>query len=203
MEKMKKVGSYAVMLLLGFIAAFNYAIFVFPNDFAPAGVDGVCTMIQYLLGTNIGYLSLMVNVPLLIAGAIFLSVEFTVKSVLFIFSFSLTSIWIEWIDISAFAYHTEAGSVVLAPLAGGVVRGLLYVFTIKNGGSSGGIDIIAEIIHKFKPKYNLMNVIFCINCGVAAMAYFVYGFSLEPVLCSILYAFVTSTVSKRIMAKQV
>jgi uncharacterized membrane-anchored protein YitT (DUF2179 family) len=200
MEKWKKVGSYAVMLLLGMIAAFNYAVFVFPNDFAPSGVDGVCTMIQYLLGTNIGYLALIVNVPLLVAGACLLSVEFTVKSILYIGSFSLTSILIEIVDISAFVYHTDAGSVVLAPVAGGVVRGLLYVFTIKNGGSSGGIDVIAEIVHKFKPHFNLMNVIFAINCGVAAMAYFVYGFTLEPVLCSVLYSFVTSTVSNRVQA---
>ena len=197
MEKWKKAGSYAVMLLLGFVAAFNYAIFVFPNDFAPSGVDGVCTMIQYLLGTNIGYLALMVNVPLLIAGAFLLSVEFTVKSILYIAAFSLTSIWIEWIDISAFVYDT-ANSAVLAPIAGGVVRGLLYVYTIKNRGSSGGIDIIAEIIHKFKPQTNLMYVIFALNCAVAAMAYFVYGFSLDPVLCSVLYSFVTSTVANRI-----
>ena len=197
----KKITGYLMMVLLGALAAVNYMVFVFPNNFAPAGVDGVCTMIQYLLDFNIGYLALMVNVPLLIVGAFILNVDYTVKSVIYIVSFSLVSLLPEFVDISRFVYFTANGtSTVLAPLAGGVVRGLIYAYTIKHGGSSGGIDVIAAIVHKYKPHLDLMNVIFFQNLLVACMAYFVYGFTLEPVICTIFYSFVTSTVSKRTQA---
>ena len=37
--------------ILGIIAAFTYALLVFPNSFAPAGVGGISTMLQYCCGT--------------------------------------------------------------------------------------------------------------------------------------------------------
>ena len=110
----------------------------------------------------------IINIPLLIVGAFILNVEYIIKSVIYIISFSLVSLLPEFVNVSRFLYHTETGSsVVLAPLAGGEIRGLIYAYTIKFGGSSGGIDVIAEIIHKYKPHINLMNIIFGQNMLVA------------------------------------
>ena len=64
MAKAKKVLTYLVIMLLAVICALNYEIFIFPNRFAPAGLNGICTMIQYLFGISIGYLSLIINIPL-------------------------------------------------------------------------------------------------------------------------------------------
>ena len=51
-EAMKKTAGYAMMIICAVLSAINYKIFVFPNSFAPAGVDGICTMIQYLANTR-------------------------------------------------------------------------------------------------------------------------------------------------------
>ena len=45
---MKKVLTYAVIVLIAIAGAFDYQLFVFPNRFAPAGLNGICTMIQHL-----------------------------------------------------------------------------------------------------------------------------------------------------------
>ncbi len=47
-----------------------------------------------------------------------------------------------------------------------------------------------------------MHIIFAINIAIALCSYFVYGMSFEPVICSILYAFVTSTVCNKLRAKE-
>ena len=39
-------GHFCALTLIAVVMAFNYAIFVFPNRFAPAGLDGLCTMVQ-------------------------------------------------------------------------------------------------------------------------------------------------------------
>ena len=70
MKIIKKIASYVVIALLATVAALNYAIFVFPNSFAPAGIDGICTMIQDVSGINIGYLSMVVNIPLIILASL-------------------------------------------------------------------------------------------------------------------------------------
>ena len=64
------IFNYAALVILAMLAAFNYEIFVHPNSFAPSGVNGIATMIQYLLNFSVGYMSLLINIPMLIVAAI-------------------------------------------------------------------------------------------------------------------------------------
>ena len=66
MPTMKKAWTYLVIALLALGASVNYELFVFPNQFAPSGLNGICTMIQHISGISVGYLSLLINVPLAI-----------------------------------------------------------------------------------------------------------------------------------------
>ena len=66
MRNFRKVMTYFVIILIALIAAVNYEIFVFPNKFAPAGLNGLCTMVQHIAGISVGYLSLIINIPLAI-----------------------------------------------------------------------------------------------------------------------------------------
>lgn len=201
---MKQTRILAESLLLAVVAAasaINYAIFIFPNQFAPAGIDGICTMIQDISGISIGYLSLVVNIPLLVIAYIKLDRGYAVKSTVFILSFSAISALLSELDISAFYYHTQSNtSIVLAPVASGVIRGIIYAVTIKLNGSSGGVDIIAALIRKKSPHFNLMNIIFALNMSVAICSYFVYGHQLEPVICGIIYFYITSQTSSHIQS---
>ena len=200
---MKKYIQYPAIAILAALSAVNYAVFIFPNSFAPAGIDGICTMIQDITHVSMGYLSLLVNIPLLIAAFCLLDREFTVKTAVYVFSFSIATILLRHSDIAAFAYHTDTStSIVLAPIAAGAIRGILYAFTLKLNASSGGTDIVAAIVKRSRPYFNLMNVIFTINMLIALSSYFVYGFNPEPVICSIIYSFITSTISNHIQSSE-
>ena len=202
-EKVKKIASYPAIAVIAFLAALNYVLFVFPNRFAPAGIDGICTMIQDALHINMGYLSLLINIPLLIVAFIVLSREFAVKNLLFTLAFSLSVVLLEKVDLTPFLYTTETGtSLVLAPVAAGTARGLLYVSALSLNGAAGGIDIISALIKHKKPHLDLMNIIFVINIAIAVSSYFVYGMSIEPVICSIVYSYITSTVCNRLRSSK-
>lgn len=195
----KKIFTILTVILLSSLSAVNYAIFIFPNSFAPSGVDGICTMIQDVSGINIGYLSLTLNIPLVILAFFFLNRDFSVKSTIYVISFSLVSILLGRTDLSSFRYVTGTGSsIVLAPVVAGVVRGIIYHISLKANASSGGVDIIAALVKHKKPFLDLMNIIFVFNMLVAMCSYFVYGMRIEPVICSILYSFVTTSVSNSI-----
>ena len=199
MKNFKRASEYIQIALLASLSALNYNIFVFPNKFAPAGLDGICTMIQDVMHINMGYLSLLLNIPLLIAVYRHLSRDFAVKSTIYILSFSSAAILLNYVDLSAFVYHTST-SIIFAPIAAGVVRGILYAFTLRVDATSGGMDLVAALIKKRNPHLELMNVIFMLNMMVALMGYFVYGHQYEPVICSIIYSFLTSAVTNRITA---
>ena len=203
MKQIRKLGELILIGILAAASAFNYTIFIFPNRFAPAGIDGICTMIQDITGISIGYLSLIVNIPLLIIAWIKLNRDYAIKSSVFIIAFSIVSAVLSEIDLGEFYYHTEnTTSIVLAPIASGVIRGIIYAITISLNGSSGGIDIVAALIRKKSPHFNLMNIIFALNMGVAICSYFVYGNHLEPVICGILYFYITSLTSSHIQASR-
>lgn len=199
MKRVKYAGELLAIATLAAVSAVNYALLIFPNHFAPAGLDGLCTMFQDLTGINIGYSALLLNIPLLIAAYISLNKDFAIKNIIFILSFSVVSAILDQLDLSAFYYHTESStSIVLAPVAAGVIRGILYAATLGLNGGSGGVDLVAALIRKRHPHFNLMNIIFAINIGVAICSYFVYGNHLEPVICGILYFYITSHTSSSI-----
>lgn len=61
--KINSLFSYLIISLVAILLAFNYQLFIVRNGFAPAGLNGIATMIQYKTGFSIGYMSLIINIP--------------------------------------------------------------------------------------------------------------------------------------------
>lgn len=198
MKLAKKVLTYGVIMALAVIAAFNYEIFIFPNRFAPSGLNGICTMIQYLSGINIGYLSFLINVPLAIAVYILVSKPLAIRSLFYVVTFSVVSVLLDYVDTSRFVYYTHTGtSTILGPLVAGIIAGSCYALLLRASAYTGGTDFVASIVHKYHPEKSIFGLIFGMNVVVAITSYFVYDFEIEPVLLCILYSFMSSTVSER------
>ena len=197
MYRIKKVLTYAVIILVAAMGALNYELFVFPNQFAPAGLNGICTMIQYLGGISVGYLSLLINIPLAVAVFFKVSRSLALRSMVYVLVFSLVLVVFDHVDISNFAYSTPS-SAILGPLVAGIINGACFSLLVRASAYSGGTDFIASLIHKFKPHVNFFWTLFALNVTVAVLSFFVYGYKIEPVLLCIIYSFTTSTVSDKL-----
>ena len=73
---MKKILGYSQIFLSAILLAFVYYIFIVTNNFAPAGLNGIATMIQFKTGFSISYMSLLINVPLSILAYFFSTKRF-------------------------------------------------------------------------------------------------------------------------------
>ena len=198
MKTTNKTLTYAVIVIIALVAALNYEIFVFPNKFAPSGLNGICTMIQHVFGISVGYLSLLINVPLAILVYIFVSKPLAVRSMVYVVTFSVGLLVLDHVDLSMFHYATETGtSTILGPLVAGIIFGYCYSILVRCSAYSGGTDFVAALIHKKKPEQNTLWIIFSLNVVVALCSYFVYDYQIEPVILCILYAFMSSTVTDR------
>lgn len=189
---------YLIIALAAALQALNYQVFILNNAFAPAGINGLATMIQYLFDFSLGYMSLLVNIPLAIFCFFKVNRQFALKTFtnIIIFSVILLLMQNNIIDVRRFAYHTDDGrSAILAPVASGAINGLIYALCIRNGGSTGGTDFIAAYVHKKRPDYSMMNIILAINATVAGLSYFVYNFNIEPVILCLIYNVLTTKVS--------
>ncbi|MBQ7606351.1 MAG: YitT family protein [Firmicutes bacterium] len=197
-----KGSAYFIIILAALVTSFNYYIFVLSNTFAPSGVNGIATMVQYLGGISISYMSLLINLPLAIFAWFKIGHEFTVKTTLYILVFSAMLLVLQKhiVDIDRFVYHTNDGkSTILAPIAAGTVNGIIYGLCVRCGGTTGGTDFIAAYVHKRRPDISFSRALLVFNTAVALSSYFVYGYNVEPVILSIIYTYITSTISGSII----
>lgn len=197
MHRMKKVLTYVVIMLVAAVGALNYELFVFPNQFAPAGLNGICTLIQHLSGISVGYMSLLINIPLAIAVYFKVSRSLALRSMVYVVVFAIVLVVFDHVDISAFAYETQY-SAILGPLVAGIITGGGYSLLVRASAYSGGVDFIASLIHRSRPHINFFWTVFALNIVVAVLSFFVYGYKIEPVLLCIIYSFTASTVSDKL-----
>lgn len=195
---MKKALTYLVIVGIALVSALSYELFVFPNQFAPSGLNGICTMIQHIFGISVGYLSLIINIPLALLVYRLVSKPLAIRSMVYVVTFSVALVVLDKVDLSRFEYATDTGtSAILGPLVAGIIFGTCYRWLLKASSYSGGTDFIAAIIHKYNPNQSVIGMIFTINVFVAIASYFVYDYQIEPVILCILYSFTSSTVSER------
>lgn len=200
MHSVRKVWTYLVIIFVALLASLSYELFVFPNQFAPSGINGICTMIQHVTGFQVGYLSLLINVPLALWCYIEVSKPMALRSMVYVVTFSVGLLILDEVDLSALAYSTDNGtSKILGPLVAGILQGYVYSILIKASAYTGGMDFVSAIIHHRNPSKTFFSMSFAINCCVAAVSYFVYGYQMEPVILCILYSFMSSTVGDRLM----
>ena len=200
MRTAKKVWTYFVIAFVALVASVNYELFVFPNQFAPSGINGICTMIQHITGVSVGYLSLVINVPLAIWCYIEVSKPVALRSMVYVVTFSVGLVLLDHVDLSAFAYATENGtSKILGPLVAGIIQGYVYSILVKASAYTGGTDFISAIVHQRNPNKPFFGMSFAINAVIAVGSYFVYDFQMEPVILCILYSFMSTTVGDRLM----
>lgn len=196
----KKLFEYIIIIGLAAISALSYIMFVFPNDFAPAGFNGIATIIQYVFDINAGYLVFLINIPIIILVFIFVDKEFAIKTLVFIIFFSGSLTVLEQVDLSAFIYQTENGtSTILGPVVAGLISGATVGAAFLLNGCSGGTELVSALIHKYRPGYNFVWIAFALNVVVAVISYFVYGYKIEPVILCIVFSYFSSAVSDKML----
>lgn len=183
-------------LVAGLISAFGMHFFVAPAKFAPAGLDGVATMIAKLLGTNPAWFIFALNMPLLIAAWFLLKKRYVIYTVMFTFVASLSMLIFEWCALPQFV---SEGDRLIAAIFSGALFGLRTGLMIRISASSGGIDIIASMINKKYPYRNIENIITLICYGIIGISYFVYDKNIMSVLLSIVQMFIFERASGRLL----
>lgn len=200
MRNLKRVWTYLAIAAVAMLAALNYELFVFPNAFAPSGLNGICTMIQYVSGVSVGYLSLLINIPLALIVYFKVSKPIAVRSMVYVIVFSVGLLILDKVDLTPFAYSTANGtSHILGPLTAGLIMGYIYAILMKASAYTGGTDFVAAIIHAKNPEKSVYGLSFIMNALVAVSSYFVYDFKMEPVLLCILYSFASTNMAERFL----
>ena len=211
----KKILEYLIIAFLSFCMAVIYEILIFPNAFAPAGINGLATIIQHLFDFSVGYMSIIINIPLVIIAFIWDNKDFAIKTLCYVLIFSLFTLVLKngdtaingdgkgFINLEDFIYKNSTVSIILAPIVSGALNGIIYGFSIRHNTCTGGTDIVARLVKKKHPELNIMWLTFALNSIVAILSYFAYSqngkYDLQPVILCIIYCFTSSKMGDLIL----
>ncbi len=202
--KSEIVGILTV-IVVSIIVAIGLHVFVYKADFAPSGVDGVATMLQYgsekLFGVkiNAGVFTFILNTPLLIAAWFILNKKYVVYTIIYTIVISATLMLLNEFNFYQYDCSIEGtyNSHLVAAIFGGVMQGVSGIL-LRIGGSAGGADVIGCMVQKKFPHKNVESIIAYVSYVVVAVAFFVYG-NLNSVCLSVIEIFVCEKVTSVIL----
>ncbi len=139
------VTAYAWITVGSAIIALALNIFLVPNKIAAGGVSGLATITYHLLNIPVGWMLLALNIPLFLLSFRELGGQVFVRS---IFGALLTSVFVE---LTNNLVPVMTRDVLLAAIYGGILSGLGMGIVLRAGGTTGGTDLVARLLHKFFP----------------------------------------------------
>ena len=146
---------YVIVTIGTFFYCIAWDCFLIPNNIASGGLTGACTIIQFATGGLIplSYSFFVLNVFLLITGAIVLGKGFGIKTV---YAVLLSTVLFRILPTFDFIQAVPGNFLyvdnrLLIPIMGGIIEAVGLGLILQRGGSTGGTDVIVMIINKFWP----------------------------------------------------
>ncbi len=155
---MKKNSFFKDIILIVFgtmFAGFGMASFLLPNKLSSGGFTGIATVFYYFFGWNVGLTVIILNIPFFIYAFVRIGKKFLIKTVIATFLLSF------FIDIFEYL-PLLTNDRLLASIYGGVLIGIGTGLTFKAHTSTGGTDLIVQIVRSFKVRISsskLLNLI--------------------------------------------
>ena len=175
------------------IVALSYNLFIASNDLVPGGVGGIAVIINNLFGFDNSIVILTTNLCLLILSYFLLGKETTRSTILGSILFPILvratehiNVWIQF----------DTSKVLLMAVVGGIVFGTGAGLIFKAGFTTGGTDIINQIISKYGKTS--MGKSMLMSDGLIVLSSGVF-FGLTSMLYSILILYMISVMSDRIV----
>lgn len=184
---------YILIVLGALIQAVSLRIFFVPAELASGGVSGIAQLINFYTEWPIGLMVLVGNVPLFLLGWRFLGGRrFALRTAVAIVTYSLLTDLL--LKIPLFMYYTDIliedlkGDIFLNSLYGAIISGVGYGLVYRARGTSGGSDILARILNKWRgismtQSYLMVDTLVILSAG------FIFGWK------QALYAMITLYVS--------
>ncbi|MCJ7717439.1 MAG: YitT family protein [Anaerolineales bacterium] len=186
------IRDYFLILLGSSLQAIALRIFLIPAKLAGGGVSGLSQIINNFTSWPIGLMVFVGNIPLFILGWRFLGgPKFAARTAFAIIVFSL----LVDIPVSFFPRNGITDDIVLNALYGGVVSGIGFGLVYRGRGTSGGSDILARILSRWRgipvtQSYLLTDAIIIFLAGIS--------FSWENALYALVMLYVSGIAAESI-----
>ena len=162
------------------------SVFTIPNEIAPGGISGLSTALAYMLGVRVSVLSLVLNIPIMLAAYRLLGKRS------FFYTLLSTALLSGFIELASFL-PVYTGNILIAAVYGGVLTGIGIGILFLRNITTGVTDLIALMLHKAFPNVPNGTILAVIDGIVVLIAVLVFQ-KIEVALTSVLTIYFSSKV---------
>lgn len=159
------IKEYAMVTLAALLNAVSLFVFINPSKLISGGFTGLASALTYVthsLMPSISYEQQMpfvyfiLNVPLIVISLIYLRGDFTFKT--------LWATVVCTVALGLFPVEMQfSDSRLICIIFGGFILGLAMHLAAINNGSNGGTEIIAKLVHKYRPERDISSILLVLN----------------------------------------
>ncbi len=178
------LSTYALLTIGAAMLALANDIFLIPNNVFAGGATGLAIVINSLTGIPVGVLVLLVNVPLLLAGILWLGGwRFLARTTYTVLVYSLL------LDFLRPFTQSVTTDPLLYTLYGGLLGGAGVGLVFRAQGTTGGDDIGAQLLYRFR-GIPVNTGLVLINAAILVLVGFRFG--ADKALYALISAFASS-----------
>ena len=155
----RTVRDYAIIAIAMIMGVIGLNLFLVPNEITMGGTMGVAEIVYWGTGIQTQDTDFAINAALLIAALKVLGWRFCVKTVYAVVVFTVASSVFQWLGFAN--VHLLADQKFMACIVGGVFMGTSVGLGLSAGGSTGGSDVVAAMIHKYRDVSLGHIILFC------------------------------------------
>lgn len=145
MLKQIKIRNIVAIMLGAAIYSFGFVHFNMQNQLGEGGFAGITLVLYFTLGWDPALLNLLLNIPMFILGWRLLGKKAFIYTLIGTVS---VSIFLKVFQVYQFDIQLK-DDLFLAALFAGVFVGLGLGIVFRFGGTTGGVDILARLAHKY------------------------------------------------------
>ena len=160
----KTIKNYAYMGVGSLLYSLSLALLLDPNNLAPGGVSGIAIILNRFVPIQVGTLILLMNIPIMIMGFVWLGKQLCFRSFLCLV---VTSFLINEFSVM---FQPIVDDKILAALWGGGMMGLGIGLVMKQNASTGGMDIVVKLLRKRFPELKTSALYLVLDASVVVAA---------------------------------
>ena len=198
---LRTVKEYIFITFGLFLYSFAWTGIILPAKIVGGGVSGMAMLIYFVTGgadggIPIGYSLFVINAVLILFAAFIIGVQFGAKTIFAVFMLSLAMSIMQ--SITPPNLIGLADDRLLSAILGGACSGIGISICFMQGGSTGGTDIIAMIINKYRNISYGKVIMFC-DFIIIGCSYFI-GNGISTVIYSYIIVAVSGYMLDTILA---
>lgn len=179
-RKHARLMDWSFDILGALIQAVGVWCFVEPCRIAPGGASGIALLLNYLIHIPVGTLTLLMNIPLLIASWMLLDRKMTVRTIRTVV---IMTVCLDYVIAPIMSQYV--GDRLISSAFGGILVGAGMALIFMRGSTTGGGDILAKLLQKRFPWMQTGYAIMVIDLVIISLSIPVFG-GLEDALYGII-----------------